>query len=102
MASEKPRGTTIDRVLPGSPTEPADLAIQQPAPSVWRTDWQWVALAWLGGGLIGGIFLAMAFTLEWGPEAVTRGLGGLFLIFAPGCYVTWQTWKGHRKSAGKG
>lgn len=71
--------------------------------SVWRTEWQWVALAWLGGTLIGGFLMIMAFTSQSDPRgvAVVAG-GGMFLAIAPGLLSTLQTWQGHRRSMGKG
>ena len=70
--------------------------------SVWRTEWQWVALAWLGGTFIGGFLMIMAFTSQSDARgvAVVAG-GGLFLAIAPGLGATLQTWQGYRKSVGK-
>lgn len=72
-------------------------------PSVWRTDWQWVALAWLGGLFIGGFLLVLAFAPE-SDARTTAALagGGIFLAICPGLWATVQTWQGHRRSVGKG
>ena len=71
--------------------------------SVWRTEWQWVALAWLGGIFIGGFLLTSAFTSQYDMRVVALAAGGgIFLAVAPGLCATLQTWQGHRISEGKG
>ncbi len=107
MESERLREIAAADSSTVSPDSRAGSASQ----SVWRTDWQWVALAWLGGIMIGGIFLILAFSLKsnagdnwltinsafWGMIG-----GGTFLIICPGSYATWEIWRGHRKSTGQG
>lgn len=77
-------------------------SVSGPTSSVWRTEWRWVALAWVGGLLIGGTFLLMSFSLGSSAEIATVAMGGVFLIVAPGSYATWQTWRGHVRSRNKG
>lgn len=91
MANEIPQ----DRVAADSPGETKQ--------SVWRTEWQWVALAWLGGIFIGGFLMILAFTSQSDARAVAVVAGGgMFLAIAPGLCFTLQTWQGHRRSMGKG
>ena len=71
--------------------------------SVWRNEWQWVALGWLGGAFIGGFLLTLAFTSQYDARAVAlMAGGGIFLAVAPGLCATLQTWHGHRRSMGQG
>lgn len=103
MASEVPQDRSLDTALTASSTTSADAPGETIMPSVWRTDLQWVALAWLGGLIIGGFLLLIAFTSE-SHARTTAALagGGTFLAIFPGLCATLQTWQGHRRSMGKG
>ena len=101
MAGEPTYDAPFDAAASNSTTKPKGFSDPPPLQSVWRTDWQWVALAWLGGIFIGGIFLILALTLEDVREPVAVAAGGICLMIAPGGFATWQTWRLHHKSIGK-
>lgn len=100
MASEMPQDIAA-----------ADSPVETAKQSVWRNEWQLVALAWLGGIMVGGIFLMFAFSLKSGAgenwTAVSAWFwallgGGAFLILTPGSFATWEIWRGRRKSTSRG
>ena len=92
MASEMPQDLAA-----------ADSPVETARQSVWRNEWQWVALAWLGGAFIGGYLLTLAFTSHFDGQTVALVAGGgIFLAVAPGLYATLQTWHGRRRSMGQG
>ena len=97
MAGETPHDTPSDAGSTDAPAQAADSRGNEASQSVWRTNWQAVALSWLGGWLFGGMFLAMAFTVE-DANTIAGVAGGVFLMIAPGSYATWDTWQAHRKS----
>ena len=94
MAGETPHDTPDSTDARAQASDPGE---QEHLQSVWRTNWQAVALSWLGGWLFGVMFLAMAFTLE-DANTIAGVAGGIFLMIAPGSYATWDTWQAHRKS----
>ena len=98
MAGETPQDTSFNAGSTDAPAQAADSSEREILQSVWRTNWQSVALSWLGGWLFGGMFLAMAFALEDATRIAGVAAGGVFLIIAPGSYATWDTWRAHRKS----
>lgn len=102
MAGETPHDTPFDAGSTHAPTPVADSGEQERLQSVWRTNWQSVALSWFGGLLFGSMFLSIAFTLEDATRVAGVAAGGVFLMIAPGSYATWDTWRGHRYSIGKG
>lgn len=110
MASETPQNASFDTASNDFPAASADSPSRQTLPSVWRTAWQWVALAWLGGVLIGSVFLVLVLSPD--PNTGSRlevdavkisavVIGIVFLMVAPGAYATWQTWQGYCKSMGR-
>ena len=101
MAGETPHDTPFDADSTDAPAQAADSGERETLPSVWRTDWQSLAIAWGGGWLFGVMFLAMAFTVE-DANTIAGVAGGIFLMIAPGSYATWDTWRSYRYSIGKG
>ncbi|MDE2788359.1 MAG: hypothetical protein OXL37_17100 [Chloroflexota bacterium] len=102
MAGETPHNTPFDAGSPDTSAQATDSGEQERLQSVWRTNWQSVALSWFGGLLFGSMFLSIAFTLEDATRIAGVAAGGVFLMIAPGSYATWDTWRGHRYSIGKG
>ena len=101
MADDSPGPMPFDAASP-EPVSTSDVPPRSgPTASFWRNEWRWVALAWLGGLLVGGTFLLMSFSLNSNAEIATVAVGGVFLIVAPGSYATWQTWRGHVKNRDK-
>ena len=101
MAGKTPHDTPFDAGSTDAPAQATDSGEQETLQSVWRTNWQAVALSWLGGWLFGVMFLATAFTLEE-ANTIAGVVAGAFLMIAPGSYATWDTWRGYRYSIGKG
>ena len=101
MAGEIPHDTPSDAGSTDAPAQASDSRGDEASQSVWRTDWQALAIAWGGGWLFGVMLLAMAFTLE-DANTIAGVAGGIFLMIAPGSYATWDTWRGYRYSIGKG
>ena len=83
MANEPPHEPSPDSVSADPAIEGGDAQNRQMRRSFWQSEWQWVALAWLGGGLIGGTFLSRAFALASTPETAAAAICGVFLIIAP-------------------
>lgn len=102
MANEIPQDMPSDTATTGHVSTPSAPAEPPTFRAFLRADWQWVALAWVGGWVFGGIFLSMAFTLESITTIAGVAAGGIFLIIAPGSHATWQAWRGYRNSIGKG
>ena len=73
MAGEIPHDTPSDAGSTDAPAQASDSRGDEASQSVWRTDWQALAIAWGGGWLFGVMLLAMAFTLE---DANTIAGGG--------------------------
>ena len=75
----------------------------EPPPSVWREELPGLLLAWLGGGLLGGLFLMFAVLsrpMTALPITVTLVVGGALLAIGPGIWVTvdaWLDWRSVQK-----
>lgn len=75
----------------------------QPLPAAWREELPGLLLAWLGGGLLGGLFLMFAVLsrpMTALPVTVTLVVGGALLAIGPGIWVTvdaWLDWRSVRK-----
>lgn len=75
----------------------------EPPPPVWREELPGLLLAWLGGGLLGGLFLMFAVLsrpMTALPVTVTLVVGGALLAIGPGIWVTvdaWLDWRSVRK-----
>ena len=102
MANEAPHDTPLDPLPADAASEPTRSTGPTGPRSVWRIEWQWVALAWLGGIFVGAIFLMLAFRSQSDTQALsTMAVVGILLAIFPGLCATLQTWQGHRKSVGK-
>ena len=72
-------------------------------PAVWREELPGLLLAWLGGGLLGGLFLMFAVLsrpMTALPITVTLVVGGTLLAIGPGIWVTvdaWLDWRSVQK-----
>ena len=89
--------------LPVTTMQNAPDGGNEPLPAVWREELPGLLLAWLGGGLLGGLFLMFAVLsrpMTALPVTVTLVVGGALLAIGPGIWVTvdaWLDWRSVRK-----
>ena len=99
--SVAPLNTAAD--LPVTTMQNAPDNDNESLPAVWREELPGLLLAWLGGGLIGGLFLMFAVLsrpMTALPVTVTLVVGGALLAIGPGIWVTvdaWLDWRSVRK-----
>ena len=101
MASETPGDRPFDATSNSPPATSDNSTSQQTLPSVWRTDWEWVVLAWLGGLFVGSMLLWHVLLNEIAAGYAAVIGGAVIMMIAPGACATLQVWSAHRKSAGK-